>query len=95
MADIFKIALGAKVKDCVTELEGVVVARTEWLSGCIRYTVQPQGMDKEDKVKESYCVDEQQLVLVGDAVDVEAPSGSPGGPKPSPRRQSAPSRGCG
>jgi hypothetical protein len=42
MADVVK--LGDKVKDRVTGLTGIVIARTDWLNGCIRMTVQPQEL---------------------------------------------------
>ena len=34
------IQLGDRVKDKVTGFEGIAVARTEWLYGCIRIEVQ-------------------------------------------------------
>ena len=37
------IKLGQKVRDTITGNEGTVVARTEWLHGCVRVTVQHEG----------------------------------------------------
>jgi len=57
------IKLGDYAKDTVTELTGTVVAVTEWLHGCKRYTLQPK-MDKTGKVPESMSFDSPQVVLV-------------------------------
>jgi len=90
-AELFRVRLGAKVKDIVTGFSGVVTARTEWLSGCIRYLVSPQKLDKDDKPVEGQWIDEQQLlVLSGGLKLVQQPTG---GPKPSPSRQGNPQRG--
>lgn len=61
MADVVK--LGDKVKDRVTGLTGIVVARTDWLNGCIRMSVQPQEL-KDGKPVESSCFDIEELVLL-------------------------------
>jgi hypothetical protein len=58
-----QIGLGDRVKDKITKLKGIVVARTEWLYGCIRITVQPEEI-KDGKACENFCVDEAQLDLV-------------------------------
>ena len=41
-----KIGLGDKVEHVVSGIVGIVVARTEWISGCWRMTIQPRA--KED-----------------------------------------------
>lgn len=57
------INLGDKVRDRVTYLEGIVVARTEWLNGCIRMTVQPQELKDGEPVKSSgFDIEELELV---------------------------------
>lgn len=55
--DIFKVQLGAKARDVVTGYTGIVVARTEWLYGCIRYVLQSQDM-KDGKPVDVHVVDE-------------------------------------
>jgi hypothetical protein len=42
---VFKINLGAFVKDKITGFEGIVIGRTQWLYGCVRYTVQQRELD--------------------------------------------------
>lgn len=58
------VNLGDKVKDQVTGFTGIVIAKTIWLYGCDRVSVQPQDLDKDGKVKESQTFDEKQLILV-------------------------------
>lgn len=59
-----KINLGDKVKDSVTGFTGIAVARTTWLHGCDRITIQPEGLTKEGKVHDNHTFDEMQLVIV-------------------------------
>lgn len=86
-----EIKLGMKVKDTVSGLTGIAVARTEWLNGCTRYSIQPP-IDKDLKVPDNYCVDEQQLEIIEDGITAKAkPKKGPGGPQSStPQRQSNP-----
>lgn len=44
------IELGSKVRDRITGYIGIVVARSEWLYGCVRITVQQEGLDKDNKI---------------------------------------------
>lgn len=81
------IELGDKVKDQVTGFSGIVIARVEYLHGCIRFEVQPDKL-LDGKPSESSQFDEPQLTLVSKAkVDVsERPTPEykpPGGPKPA------------
>lgn len=57
------IHLGDKVKDKVSGLTGIVVARTEWLYGCIRLTVQPQELH-DGRPVDGYTFDEPQAELI-------------------------------
>jgi hypothetical protein len=55
--------LGDKVKDTVTGLTGIVVAKTRYLQGCTRIAVQPQEV-KDGKPVEASWFDEPQLQVV-------------------------------
>jgi len=55
--------LGKKVRDKVTGFVGVVIARTEWLNGCLRYNVQGP-IDKDGKIPESEYIDGDQLEVI-------------------------------
>lgn len=51
------IKLGDEAKCKVTGFKGVVVARTQWLHGCDRVTLQPP-IDKDGKMKGAETFDE-------------------------------------
>ena len=55
-----EIKLGNKVRDKLTDLEGVVVAKAIYLNGCIQYQIQPREL-KDGKPLEDIWVDEVQL----------------------------------
>ena len=78
-----EINLGDTVKDTVTGFKGMAVARTEWLYGCARITVQPKGTTKDGELKDPSSFDEPQLVLVSRAAK-KVTSTNTGGPMPSP-----------
>lgn len=85
------VQLGDKAKDQVTGFEGICVARTEWLNGCVRVTLQSDKLDKEGKPQEGQTFDEPQLVVTK-AKKVQCGPRDTGGPKPTPTRQSGPKR---
>jgi len=77
------LCLGDIAKDTITGFEGVVVAITEWLNGCLRITIQPQAM-KDGKPIGHETFDIEQVELVSPK---EPPKAKPsGGPKPEPAR---------
>lgn len=81
MSDAVK--LGDKVKDRVTGLTGIVVARTDWLNGCIRMMVQPQEL-KDGKPVETSCFDIEELVLIeANALSPKPERKRTNGPMPS------------
>lgn len=68
----FKIKMGAKVKDSVTDFRGVVTARAEYLTGCRQYLVQPKA-DK-GKFVEGNWFDEDRLL---DSIPKKRNNGGP------------------
>lgn len=56
--------LGDTVQDDVSKLQGIALARVDYLSGCVQFEVQP-ALDKDGKVPESTFVDFQRLRRVG------------------------------
>jgi hypothetical protein len=64
--------LGDQVKDIVTGFSGIVVAKTQWLNGCVRMSVQPRTC-KEGKPPDFQQFDMEQLKVVKRAA-VAAPS---------------------
>jgi hypothetical protein len=84
------IQIGDKVRDAVTGFTGIVVARAEWLNGCVRLVVQSQALDKDGNPTEGQNFDEDQMVLVKAGV-VARPkkagtSERTGGPFPAVKR---------
>jgi hypothetical protein len=74
------IALGKKAKDKITGFEGVVMARTEYLTGCARVSLQSEEL-KDGKPLEWVAFDEEQCVeLEPEPLDLEMED--PGGPRP-------------
>ena len=86
-----EVQLGDKAKDSVTGFEGICVARTEWLNGCIRCSLQSDKLDKEGKPQDSQVFDEPQLVVTK-AKKVAAGPRDTGGPIPAPCQHAGPKR---
>lgn len=59
----FKFELGDKVKCIHTGFEGVIVARTEYMNGCIQYNVVPR-FQKGKGFPDEVGVDEGSLELM-------------------------------
>jgi len=78
-----RINVGDTAKDTITGFAGAVVARTEWLNGCARITLQPTKLSKEGKTIEAETFDETQVALVKRARHV--PKRDTGGPRPDPK----------
>lgn len=72
------IEIGKKVRDKISGLEGIAIARAEWLYGCVRFCVQPQEL-KDGEPVDSTWFDEPQLEYVTREVKKTVPSG--GGPR--------------
>lgn len=66
-----------KVKDTITGFEGIVIARTEWLNGCVRCCIQSQKL-KDGKILDTETIDEGQLEIIeaGNRETVDKPPGS-------------------
>jgi len=82
------VQLGDEVKDTITSLEGVVVAVTHWLNGCVRVVVQPKEI-KDGKPVDSTSFDVEQLVVTKRAKIALAATG---GDRSAPTRQPDPKR---
>jgi hypothetical protein len=85
------VQLGDKARDTVSGFSGVCVARTEWLNGCWRMTLQPQALDKDGKPREPQTFDDFQLEVTKPKLQ---PVGSKetGGPRDAPMRACDPAR---
>ena len=75
----FKFKLGTKAVDTVSGFEGTIIARNEWLNGCIQYCLKPV-VDKDGKLLEGEWFDENQVkvrVTAGSGAKVRRPTGGP------------------
>lgn len=54
------VRLGDRVKDDISGFEGIAVARSEYLYGCVRVCVEPMALH-EGRLIESQWFDEQRL----------------------------------
>ena len=77
--------LGCKAKDTITGFNGVVIAVTEWLNGCVRATIQPQEL-KDGKPIDAVTFDIEQIEVIN-PVPIQEVKRS-GGPTPEPSRNS-------
>lgn len=85
MRSVTNLELGDIAKDRITGFTGVVVAKTFWINGCIRLTLQPQKLKKGDGSPiDNQTFDCEQLEVVKQKV-VEQ-SRPHGGPMPDIRR---------
>ena len=57
------INLGDRVQDVISGINGIVVAKTQWLYGCERVTIEPEGNDK-GKMFDRITVDMPQVKLL-------------------------------
>lgn len=81
-----KINLGDEVKDSVTGFKGIVVARTDYIHGCTRVSVQPK-VGKDGKVPDQMAFDEPALVVLKAAL-IKRSHNETGGPKDSVKQSS-------
>jgi hypothetical protein len=71
MMESVVVLVGDRVSDPVSGLEGIVQARTQWLYGCVRITIQPDG-SKDGKPFDCFVIDEPQAQIVKRATDEPA-----------------------
>lgn len=78
-----KINLGDEVRDTITGFKGVAIARTEWITGCDRYTVSPK-VDKDGKMGENQSFDGPTLVVTKAKKPIKVKTEKKGGPRETP-----------
>ena len=77
------IELGDKVRDTLTGFEGIAVAKTYWLYGCVRIGVERAKLDKDgNPAEQELWFDEQRIV--GIEPPKPATDRAPGGPRRDP-----------
>jgi hypothetical protein len=79
--NVFKYSLGQVVRDKLTKFQGIVMARTEYHTGCITYGVMPKELTKDGKPKDWEWLDETRLESTSKSKKLEK---GIGGPQPRP-----------
>lgn len=74
----FKFKLGVQARDTVTDFEGMIIARNEWLNGCRQYCLKSKVRD--GKIRGGEWIDEDQIELVRKSAR-KAPARATGGPR--------------
>jgi hypothetical protein len=64
----FKFELGERVKDCVTGFSGVIMARSEFFTGCDQYGIAETKLNKEGKRGDWEYFDETRLIKTGKGI---------------------------
>jgi len=57
------IKLGDKVRCKVSGFVGVAVVRSEFINGCVQFSVQPK-VDKDGKYPEEMNIDNSSLIII-------------------------------
>jgi hypothetical protein len=70
--------LGERVRDMVTGIEGIIIARLEHLNGCVHYGVKPKA-GKDGKAIDAEYIDSQQLEKVDDGISKKLVQNNTGG----------------
>jgi hypothetical protein len=74
---------GDQVEDSVTDFKGTITSKSEYINGCVKYGVQPRGLDRNDDIVKPRLVDAQALLLK--AKGVPPKTAAAGGPEYMPR----------
>lgn len=84
---IFNIELGQEAEDVVTGYKGVVVARCEFIDGCVQYCLLPKSV--KGKYPDNQYIDEARLeVIETKPKSVESSrTGGPHADAPPPNKQ--------
>jgi hypothetical protein len=77
----FKHELGIEAKDIVTGFSGIVISRTEHITGCNTYGITPKAID--GKTLDTNWFDENRVEKIGNGVIIEQHNDGAGENHPS------------
>lgn len=79
---MFKFQIGEILKDNITGFTGVVMARSEYYTGCSQYALLNRKLDDKGKTQDWEQIDEMRLTSTGKKVKVDNKirQKAPGGP---------------
>lgn len=86
------ITLGDRVKDKISGFGGIVVAKSEYMNGCRRFSIQSEKLGKDGTIPKDEWFDEPQLTLVKKNVHTAIPIGVVNAPTPARRYAGGPAR---
>jgi len=67
----FKFEIGAVLKDVITQFTGVVMARTQYFTGCVHYGLELQKLAKDGQIRGQYeWIDESRLMATGKHINL-------------------------
>ena len=84
-----KIELGDKVRDTISGFTGIVICVSNWLNGCQRIAIQPQGLHEGSPIPNA-TFDAEQLEIVSQ--NTASTGKRTGGPAIAPTRAADPMR---
>lgn len=64
----FKFELGTRVKDVITGMSGVVMGRSNFITGCDQYGISPTKLGKDGTRPDWEYFDENRLVVSGKGI---------------------------
>jgi len=67
---MFKFEMGREAKDCITGFTGIIMSRSQYLTGCNQYGLSPSELTKEGKRPEWEFFDETRLSLTGKKIEL-------------------------
>tara|TARA_R100001530_G_scaffold1886_1_gene3240 strand:- start:16555 stop:16794 length:240 start_codon:yes stop_codon:yes gene_type:complete len=71
------VKLGEVVKDSIANFKGTVIARCEYLNGCVRIAIQPKKLKEDGSTIGTEWIDESQLVGHSKKKPMEGPRKAP------------------
>jgi len=72
-----KFELNQGVEDVVTGFKGIIMAVTEYNTGCVQYGISPRKMTDDGKVPEWIWLDGSRLISTEDAINIQPAIGGP------------------
>lgn len=87
----FQFALGARVRDRVTEYVGIIDQRKQMLNGCLQYSIQGPINPDDPELKPGWWMDEEQLEFVDKGLNTKPvePTGRAGPMTPVSRESTS------
>lgn len=69
-----EIKLGNKVKCIITNFQGIVTAKCEYINGCVQYLVKPK-IEKDRKYPQGTWIDRAQLKVIPGGISIKKTMG--------------------